>query len=240
MNIAVIGSGATAFGVLLKLKEKLGKSDIKITILSKDLNFMNKIFSDYVNDKKTKFALIGTGSRAMMFIEPIVTTFKETSELVALSDTNPTRLQYYNNLLKNDFGQSEVPTYNPEEFSKMIKDIIKNSNKNISQLKIKTNNDVFNQSNFLISMSNNMKIDSIKIRKFLYKNVYNHPKLIKKRANSENIILKLFEYFEKNFDQLPIDWLSRNKKQSKHRIICDYISGMTDRYASKLYRSLYE
>jgi len=55
MNIAVIGSGATAFGVLLKLKEKLGKSDIKITILSKDLNFMNKIFSDYVNGKKTKF-----------------------------------------------------------------------------------------------------------------------------------------------------------------------------------------
>ena len=55
MNIAVIGSGATAFGVLLKLKEKLGKSDIKITILSKDLNFMNKIFADNVNDKKTKF-----------------------------------------------------------------------------------------------------------------------------------------------------------------------------------------
>ena len=89
-------------------------------------------------------------------------------------------------------------------------------------------------------MSNNMKSDSIKISKFLYKNVYNHPKLIKKRTNSENTILKLFEYFEKNFDQLPIDWLSRNKKQSKHRIICDYISGMTDRYASKLYRSLYE
>ena len=74
------------------------------------------------NDKKTKFALIGTGSRAMMFIEPIVTTFKKTSELVALSDTNPTRLQYYNNLLKNDFDQSEVPTYDPKEFSKMIKD----------------------------------------------------------------------------------------------------------------------
>ena len=74
------------------------------------------------NDKKTKFALIGTGSRAMMFIEPIFTTFQKTSELVALSDTNPTRLQYYNNLLKNDFGKPEVPTYNPKDFSKMIKD----------------------------------------------------------------------------------------------------------------------
>ena len=49
MNIAVIGSGASAFGVLLKLKEELGKSDIKITILSKDLNFMYKIFFTRIN-----------------------------------------------------------------------------------------------------------------------------------------------------------------------------------------------
>ena len=124
--------------------------------------------------------------------------------------------------------------------SKMIKDIIKNSNNNISQLKIKTNNDIFNHSHFLISMSENMKIDSLKISEFLYKNVYNHPKLIKKRTNAENIILKLFEYFQKNFDLLPIDWLSKNDIQSKHRIICDYISGMTDRYASNLYKSLYD
>ena len=117
---------------------------------------------------------------------------------------------------------------------------IKNSNHNISQLKIKTNNDIFNHSHFLISMSENMKIDSLKISEFLYKNVYNHPKLIKKRTNAENIILKLFEYFQKNFDQLPIDWLSKNNIQNKHRIICDYISGMTDRYASNLYKSLYD
>ena len=54
MNIAVIGSGATAFGVLLKLKENLNKSDIKITILSKNLNSMNKIFLDNASHNKTK------------------------------------------------------------------------------------------------------------------------------------------------------------------------------------------
>jgi len=124
--------------------------------------------------------------------------------------------------------------------SKMIKDIIKNSKKNILRFNIKTNNDVFNHPNFLISMSDSMKIHSLKISKFLYKNVYNHPKLIQKRANVENIILKLFEYLEKNFDQLPNDWLSKNNLQGKHRIICDYISGMTDRYASNLYKSLYD
>ena len=54
------------------------------------------------------------------------------------------------------------------------------------------------------------------------------------------IIFKLFKYFEKNFDKLPMDWLSENESDIKERIICDYISGMTDRYASKLYKSIYD
>ena len=47
-------------------------------------------------------------------------------------------------------------------------------------------------------------------------------------------------YFLDNFKSLPNDWLLQEKYESKHRIICDYISGMTDRYASKLYKSIYE
>ena len=44
----------------------------------------------------------------------------------------------------------------------------------------------------------------------------------------------------KNFDKLPEDWIVQEKKEDKNRIICDYISGMTDRFATKLYLSLYE
>ena len=47
-------------------------------------------------------------------------------------------------------------------------------------------------------------------------------------------------YFEENFDKLPKDWLSKIDFDSKNRIICDYISGMTDRYALNLYKSVYE
>ena len=56
----------------------------------------------------------------------------------------------------------------------------------------------------------------------------------------ENIIKKLFDYYLKNFDKLPKDWSIQKKEESENRIICDYISGMTDRYASKLYKSIYE
>ncbi len=55
MNIAVVGSGAAAFGTLLKLKENLNKTGDKITVISKDLNYINKIFLDNINKKKIKY-----------------------------------------------------------------------------------------------------------------------------------------------------------------------------------------
>jgi len=89
-------------------------------------------------------------------------------------------------------------------------------------------------------MSKNMKKDSNLIKEFLYQNVYNHPKLKEKRLKVEKITKKLFNYYSNNFNSLPDDWLIQEKNESKYRIICDYISGMTDRYASKLYKSIYE
>jgi len=56
MNVAVIGSGASAFGVLMRLKEEVKKNNINITVISKDLNFMNNIFSKNINNnKKNRF-----------------------------------------------------------------------------------------------------------------------------------------------------------------------------------------
>ena len=124
--------------------------------------------------------------------------------------------------------------------SKMVNDIINNSKKNIIDNRILEIKDVFNNNFFLITMSKKMKEDSVLIKDFLYDNVYNHSKLKRKRQEVENIIMKLFEYYLKNFNSLPKDWLLQEKEESKHRIICDYISGMTDRYASKLYKSIYE
>ena len=49
----------------------------------------------------------------------------------------------------------------------------------------------------------------------------------------------MFNYFEANPSKLPDDW--KNKKNNAiERNICDYVSGMTDRYASRLYNSIYE
>lgn len=124
--------------------------------------------------------------------------------------------------------------------AQMVNDIIKQSIKNIKNANVKFLDDIYKYKTFLISMSKEMKENCLIIKDFLFENVYNNNKLKEKRSNVEKITHSLFIYFLDNFDKLPIDWTNQVKHENKHRIICDYISGMTDRYAIKLYKSIYE
>ena len=99
---------------------------------------------------------------------------------------------------------------------------------------------VFNYKDFVISMSESMNKDCYLIKDFLYLNVYNHKSIYNKKKSAAKIINKLFDYYINNFHTLPQDWLSLEKNESKYRIICDYISGMTDRYSTKLYQTIYD
>ncbi|HEU5077629.1 MAG TPA: Gfo/Idh/MocA family oxidoreductase [Opitutaceae bacterium] len=71
---------------------------------------------------KKRYVLVGTGVRAINFIEPIAQRFREDAELVALCDLSPTRMAYYNALLAGKLGSHAVPTYGAEQFEKMIKE----------------------------------------------------------------------------------------------------------------------
>ena len=46
--------------------------------------------------QKKRFALVGTGSRAGMYIDALTTTYAESNEMVALCDQSQTRMDWYN------------------------------------------------------------------------------------------------------------------------------------------------
>jgi predicted dehydrogenase len=72
-------------------------------------------------DKK-RYALVGTGSRAGMFINAITTTYNDVAELVALCDLSTKRMQWYNWHLETTVGLSPRPTYLPDQFETMIRE----------------------------------------------------------------------------------------------------------------------
>lgn len=69
---------------------------------------------------KKRYVLVGTGGRAISFIEPLVTRFREHGDLVALCDLSPARLAHYNAQLSGPLGTHAVPTYPAERFETML------------------------------------------------------------------------------------------------------------------------
>ena len=72
--------------------------------------------------QKKRYALVGTGSRAGMFLEALATTYREVAELVALCDLSQTRMDWYKGRLEALGASTALPTYHAEQFDKMIAD----------------------------------------------------------------------------------------------------------------------
>ncbi len=72
---------------------------------------------------KKRYTLVGTGSRARMFVDALVTTYRDVAELVAFCDLSQVRMDWYNHRLETLAGLPPIPTYHAEQFKKMIADV---------------------------------------------------------------------------------------------------------------------
>ena len=120
--------------------------------------------------------------------------------------------------------------------NKMVSDVVNTTNSNIKKEKIKTIRDVYKTKAKLVNFSKKMRLFDKNIKLFLNKNMYNNPNVLKKTKQGSNIIRLLF----KKIKEKPDKFIKFNdfKMFTKERRICDFIAGMTDRYAINLYKSL--
>src|SRR5579885_2830922 len=70
--------------------------------------------------EKRRYALVGTGARARMFIDALITSYRDVAELVAFCDLSQVRMDWYNQRLQTVAGLPPVPTYHAEQFEHMI------------------------------------------------------------------------------------------------------------------------
>ena len=67
-----------------------------------------------------RYALVGTGSRATMFIDALITKYRDVADLVAFCDLSQVRMDWYNRRLLSLANLSPLPTYRAEQFDRMI------------------------------------------------------------------------------------------------------------------------
>ena len=63
--------------------------------------------------------------------------------------------------------------------------------------------------------------------------------MINEEIKAKDMLAHLFTYFVDHPEKLPIDCLETISKESVERAVCDYLSGMTDRYALDLYHEIF-
>ncbi len=120
--------------------------------------------------------------------------------------------------------------------NEMVKDVILNTKKNLKEAKIKNFKDVYKANYKFVNFSKKMIDFDEGIKSFLKNNMYYNKKVLKMTNEGEKIINLLFSRIKKK----PLRFIKRNtlKMYPKERCICDFIAGMTDRYAINLYNSL--
>ena len=76
------------------------------------------------------------------------------------------------------------------------------------------------------------------LRKFLYANVYYHPRVAEVNQRACEMLRKVFESYVLDPSKLGEAATRRIEREGLHRTICDYIAGMTDRYLLEEYARL--
>jgi dGTPase len=123
----------------------------------------------------------------------------------------------------------------------LLNDVKKETSNRIKAHNIATVSDVMKADAKLVCFSSETEPRVKKLKEFLYVNLYKHYRVERMAEKAKRIIEDLFNTYNANPKILPTSIQERVEKDGKkERIICDYIAGMTDRFALDEYNKLFD
>ncbi|HHV62991.1 MAG TPA: dNTP triphosphohydrolase [Firmicutes bacterium] len=123
----------------------------------------------------------------------------------------------------------------------LIRDAARETMRRLKQHNIKHPDDVRNAAEPIAFFSGSTYPELGSLKAYLSDKVYNDPRTLRMSNKARMIVRELFNVFLENPGMLPRITQERIKRgQDIHRVIADYISGMTDRHAMDLYNTLFE
>ena len=90
-----------------------------------------------------------------------------------------------------------------------------------------------------ITMEPHIQEATEELRAFLFENVYFNPVAKSQESKSEELLIRLFEHYVQHPEKMPELYYRNTERESVERCVCDFLSGMTDRYAIETYRALH-
>lgn len=133
------------------------------------------------------------------------------------------------------------------QITAMVEDVIKTTFENLERIKPKSCDDIRRAGETLVRFSTPMQSHEKAIKTFLFDNMYRAPSVMKVRDDAKLVVRDLFGKYFSSAEYMPNDWgadwteISHNTgEKSRARLVCDFISGMTDRYAILEHQRLFD
>ena len=119
---------------------------------------------------------------------------------------------------------------------RLVSDLINHTRQRIKEAQIVTVDDVRRNPQRLFAFSPEVDAERRQLKDFLYKNLYYSPGLLGDKATAEQTITELFQFFLTSPGELPEGYHEKSEQEPLHRVVCDYIAGMTDSYVQQQHR----
>ena len=116
-----------------------------------------------------------------------------------------------------------------------VHDLVATSAESIAESGVHSADDVRCHNEPLIRYSDQLTEANRALRKFLYQNVYYHPRVAEVNRRACEMLRRVFETYLADPGRLGEGAIRRIEKEGLHRTICDYVAGMTDRYVMEEY-----
>lgn len=120
-----------------------------------------------------------------------------------------------------------------------VKTVVETSEAAIRTAGVQSADDVRRQPRPLVRYSPELRRDNIELRKYLYKNLYYNPEVHEPNRRAVQMLEQLFHHFTAHPEQIGDIAKARARKDGWPRAVCDYLAGMTDRYAIQQHQRLF-
>jgi len=125
----------------------------------------------------------------------------------------------------------------------MVDDVLAETERRAHAAKVKSAADVRGLGKALVAFSPDMFEDLSRLREFLFERMYRHWRVNRTRSQARRILADMFQLFLGEPDVMPGGWgpkVMAADEDGRARIVCDYIAGMTDRFAIEEHRKLFQ
>ena len=120
-----------------------------------------------------------------------------------------------------------------------ISNVVESTSERINSAGVNTPEGIQKMDHNVIGFSEDMTRRNRELKDFLYANLYRHHRVVRMAVKAERILTELFKAYCNDPEMLPDQFRTLIEKRGLERTVCDYLAGMTDRYAIEEHDKLF-